>query len=55
MKKYALFNIICTSLFGVYLLTGLFYDYPKPIRIIILALYLILAIIRACVFVKFKK
>lgn len=46
MKIYLLFDFILILLFGVYLLSCEYVDYPKSVRIMVSLLYLILAIMR---------
>ncbi len=53
MKKFlSIFNIVIVLLFAIYLLTLLFIDYPKIIKIIILIFYFIIAVIRAVLLIK---
>ncbi len=53
MKKKTLFIInICAMLFAIYLVTALFIDYPKYVRIIVLSVYFLYAIMRTAFFIK---
>ena len=48
MKKTLFIINICTVLlFGIYLLTEIFIDYSKYVRVIILSVYFLYAVIRA--------
>ena len=58
MKKKTLFiiNICAMLLFAIYLVTALFIDYPKYVRIIVLSVYFLYAIMRTAFFIKqFRK
>ena len=54
MKKNIFFiiNICIVLLFGIYLATTLFVNYPKHVKIIVLSVYFLYAIIRAVYFIK---
>lgn len=54
MKKKAFFiiNICALLLFGIYLVTALFIDYPKYLKIIISSVYFLYAVIRAIYYIK---
>ena len=55
-KTFFVTNICVVLLFGIYLGTSLFVDYPKSVRIIILSIYFLYAVIRAFYFLKqFRK
>lgn len=55
-KTFSIINICVTLLFGIYLVTAVFIDYPKYVRIIILSVYLFYAVMRAIYFMKqFRK
>ena len=55
-KTFFVINICVVLLFGIYLGTTLFVDYPKYVRIIILSIYFLYAVIRAFYFLKqFRK
>lgn len=56
MKTFSIINIGIVLLFGIYLATSLFVDYPKFIKTIVLTIYFIYAVIRAIFFIrKIKK
>ncbi len=57
MKKKTFFitNICVLLLFGIYLATALFVDYPKSVKIIILSVYFLYAVMRAIYFIKQSK
>ena len=58
MKEKALFitNICAVLLFGIYLVTALFVDYPKSVNIIMLSVYFSYAVVRVIYFMKrFRK
>ena len=58
MKEKALFitNICLVLLFGIYLVTALFVDYPKSVNIIVLSVYFLYAVVRVIYFMKrFRK
>lgn len=54
MKKKAFFiiNICVLLLFGIYLVTALFIDYPKYLKIIISLVYFLYAVMRAIYYIK---
>lgn len=54
MKKKAFFiiNICALLLFGIYLVTALFIDYPKYLKIIISLVYFLYAVMRAIYYIK---
>lgn len=55
-KTFFIINICVVLLFAIYLVTALFIDYPKYVKIIILSVYLSYAVIRAIYFIKqFRK
>ena len=55
-KTFLIINIFVMLLFAIYLVTALFIDYPKYVRIIILSVYLSYAVVRAIYFIKqFRK
>ena len=55
-KTYLIINICAVLLFAIYLVTALFIDYPKYVKIIILSVYFLYAVMRAIYFVKqFRK
>lgn len=54
-KTFAKFNFFITLLFGVFVLSMLFIDYPKYVIITISSIYLIYAIIRAIILLKYLK
>ena len=51
-KKFVVFNVIVVSIFALYLISLLFIDYSKPVKIAILATYLVIAAVRAMLFIK---
>lgn len=58
MKEKTLFitNICLVLLFGIYLVTALFVDYPKSVNIIMLSVYFSYAVVRVIYFMKrFRK
>lgn len=55
-KGFAILNLCVVFLFAIYLVSSLFSEYPKSVKIIVLSIYLIYAIFRAIIFVcKIKK
>ena len=55
-KTFFITNICVVLLFAIYLITALFVDYPKYIRIIILSVYFSYAVMRAIYYIKhFRK
>lgn len=55
-KTYLIINICVVLLFAIYLVTALFIDYPKYVKIIILSVYFLYAVMRAIYFIKqFRK
>ena len=46
-KTLFIINICAVLLFGIYLLTEIFIDYSKYVRVIILSVYFLYAVIRA--------
>ncbi len=55
-KTVLIINICVVLLFAIYLVTALFIDYPKYVKIIILSVYFSYAIMRAIYFIKqFRK
>ncbi len=54
MKEKTLFitNDCLVLLFGIYLATALFVDYPKSVNIIMLSVYFLYAVVRAIYFMK---
>ena len=54
MKKKTLIiiNIGIVLSFAIYLVTGLFIDYPKYVKITVLSIYFSYAVIRAICFIK---
>lgn len=51
-KTFFIINICIVLLFGIYLVTALFIDYPKYVRITVLSIYFLYAVIRAIYFIK---
>ncbi len=51
-KTFAIINICVVLLFAIYLVTALFIDYPKYVRIIISSVYFSYAVMRAIYFIK---
>jgi len=55
-KTFFIINIYIVLLFAIYLVTTLFIDYPKYVKITVLSIYLLYAVMRAIYFIKnFKK
>jgi len=55
-KTFFIINICALLLFAIYLVTGLFIDYPKYVKIIIISVYLLYAVMRAIYYIKqFRK
>ena len=55
-KTYLIINICVVLLFAIYLVTALFIDYSKYVKIIILSVYFLYAVMRAIYFIKqFRK
>jgi len=55
-KTYLIINICAVLLFAIYLVTALFIDYPKYVKIIILSVYFLYAVMRAIYLIKqFRK
>lgn len=55
-KTFFIINICVVLLFAIYLVTTLFIDYPKYVKIIIFSVYFSYAVMRAIYFVKqFRK
>ena len=55
-KTFLIFNICVVLLFAIYLVTALFIDYPKHVKIIILSVYFSYAVMRVIYFIKqFRK
>ena len=54
MKKKTVFiiNICVVLLFAIYLVTALFIDYPKYVKIIVLSVYFSYAVMRVIYFMK---
>ena len=52
IKFFEIINICVVLLFGVYLVTALFIDYPKYVKIIVLSVYFLYAVMRAIIFIK---
>lgn len=54
MQKKTLFimNVCAVLLFGIYLATSLFFDYPKYVNIIVLSVYFAYAVMRVVYFIK---
>ena len=46
-KKLATANAFIVLLFGAYLFSQIWMDYPKPVRTLILIIYMCIAILRA--------
>ena len=51
-KTFFIINICVVLLFAIYLVTALFIDYPKYVKIIILSVYFSYAVMRAICFIK---
>lgn len=51
-KTFFIIDICIVLLFGIYLVTALFIDYPKYVRITVLSIYFLYAVIRAIYFIK---
>ena len=51
-KTFSIINICVVLLFAVYLVTALFIDFPKYVKIIILLVYLSYAVMRAIYYIK---
>ena len=51
-KTFFIINICIVLLFGIYLVTALFIDYSKYVRITVLSIYFLYAVIRAIYFIK---
>ena len=55
-KTYFLINICVVLLFAIYLVTALFLDYPKYVKVIILSIYFSYAVLRVIYYIKqFRK
>lgn len=55
-KTFFIINICVVLLFGIYLVTTLFIDYPKYVKIIVLSVYFSYAVMRVIYFIKqFRK
>lgn len=55
-KTFFIINICVMLLFAIYLVTALFFDYPKYVKIIILLVYFLYAVMRAIYFIRqFRK
>ena len=55
-KTFSIINICVVLLFAIYLVTALFIDYPKYLKIIISLVYFLYAVMRAICFIKqFRK
>lgn len=55
-KTFFIINICVVLLFGIYLVTTLFIDYPKYVKIIVLSVYFSYAVMRVFYFIKqFRK
>ncbi len=50
-KTFFIINICVVLLFAIYLVTALFIDYPKYVKIIILSVYFSYAVMRAIYFI----
>ena len=46
-KKLAIADLAVSLLFGAYLLSQVFVDYAKPVRVAVSCVYLLLAVVRA--------
>lgn len=51
-KTFFIINIFVVLLFGIYLVTELFIDYPKYVKIIISSVYFSYAVMRAIYVIK---
>ena len=51
-KTFFIINTCVVLLFGIYLVTALFIDYPKYLKITILSVYFSYAVMRAIYFIK---
>lgn len=51
-KTFFITNICVVLLFGIYLVTALFVDYPKEVQIIILSVYFLYAVMRVIYYMK---
>ena len=51
-KTFLIINICVILLFGIYLVTSLFFDYPKYVNIVILSVYCAYAVLRIICFIK---
>ena len=55
-KTFSIINICVVLLFAIYLVTALFVDYPKYVKIIVVSVYFLYAVMRAVYFIKqFRK
>ena len=55
-KTFFIINICVVLLFAIYLVTALFIDYPKYVKIIVLSVYFSYAVMRVIYFIKqFRK
>lgn len=50
-KTFFIIDICVVMLFGIYLVTVLFIDYPKYVKIIILSVYFLYSVMRASYFI----
>jgi len=51
-KTFSIINICVVLLFAIYLITTLFINYPKYVKIIIISVYFLCAVMRAIYFIK---
>ena len=51
-KTFFIINICIVLLFGIYLVTAVFIDYSKYVRITVFSIYFLYAVIRAIYFIK---
>lgn len=54
IKALMIINLVSVLLFAVYLVSLIFIDYPKLIKSIVLSVYLVICVLRACCYMYIK-